>query len=106
MCDQVNARPETVPAIAHWAAGRANKQIISGADAGVIDPPPVQVPAVVADSSQAFVKVLGEGANRVPLSFATIEEIERTGCHWAALLHGSDNSRKPPLPVIQAMRFV
>ena len=22
------------------------------------------------------------------------------------LLHGSDNSRKPPLPVIQAMRFV
>ena len=24
----------------------------------------------------------------------------------AALLHGSDNSRKPPLPVIQAMRFV
>ena len=23
-----------------------------------------------------------------------------------ALLHGSDNSRKPPLPVIQAMRFV
>ena len=24
----------------------------------------------------------------------------------SALLHGSDNSRKPPLPVIQAMRFV
>ena len=27
-------------------------------------------------------------------------------CIDAALLHGSDNSRKPPLPVIQAMRFV
>ena len=27
------------------------------------------------------------------------------GLIWA-LLHGSDNSRKPPLPVIQAMRFV
>ena len=26
--------------------------------------------------------------------------------YLAALLHGSDNSRKPPLPVIQAMRFV
>ena len=25
---------------------------------------------------------------------------------FTALLHGSDNSRKPPLPVIQAMRFV
>ena len=25
---------------------------------------------------------------------------------FRALLHGSDNSRKPPLPVIQAMRFV
>ena len=43
--------------------------------------------------------------------------ISRTGCPWRdlpeefgrwnmALLHGSDNSRKPPLPVIQAMRFV
>lgn len=26
--------------------------------------------------------------------------------YFRALLHGSDNSRKPPLPVIQAMRFV
>ena len=32
MCDQVDAWAETVPAIAHWAACRANKQIsgISG----------------------------------------------------------------------------
>ena len=28
------------------------------------------------------------------------------GASFSALLHGSDNSRKPPLPVIQAMRFV
>ena len=83
--DQANAWDETVTR--HRAlGGRSSKQTglgDFGADAGVIDPPPVQVPAVVADSSQAFVKVLGEGANRVPLSFATIEEIERTGCHWA-----------------------
>ena len=41
------------------------------------------MPTVVADARQAFVKFLGEGDNRVPLSFSTIEEIERAGCHWA-----------------------
>ena len=36
-----------------------------------------------------------------------INAITRRGeCFETALLHGSDNSRKPPLPVIQAMRFV
>jgi hypothetical protein len=54
-----------------------------GADAGVVELPPVQVPAVVADASQAFVKFLGESSNRKPLSFPTIEEIEPAGCHWA-----------------------
>lgn len=37
----------------------------------------------MADARQAFVKFLGEGDNRVPLSFTTIEEIQRAGCHWA-----------------------
>ena len=37
----------------------------------------------MADAAQAFVKFLGEGANRVPQSCLTIEEIERAGCHWA-----------------------
>ena len=66
--------------------GRSNKPTglgDFGAEAGVIEPPPVQVPAVVADASQAFVKFLGEGHDRVPLSFSTIEEIKRAGCHWA-----------------------
>jgi len=36
----------------------------------------------VADAPQAFVKFLGEGDNRVPLSCPTIEEVERAGCHW------------------------
>lgn len=54
-----------------------------GADAGIVNPPPTVLPIAVADAPQAFAKFLGEGNNRVPLSFPTIEEIERAGCHWA-----------------------
>ena len=54
-----------------------------GADADGVDASPVRMPTVMADARQAFVKFLGEGDNRVPLSFTTIEEIERAGCHWA-----------------------
>ncbi len=32
---------------------------------------------------QAYVKFLGTSNNRVELSFLTIKEIERAGCHWA-----------------------
>ncbi|MEY8838668.1 phospholipase D family protein, partial [Cribrihabitans sp. XS_ASV171] len=54
-----------------------------GANADGVDAPPVRMPTVMADARQAFVKFLGEGDNRVPLSFSTIDEIERAGCHWA-----------------------
>ena len=54
-----------------------------GADAGISEPPLILLPAVVADAAQAFVKFLGEGHNRVPLSFSTFEEIERADCHWS-----------------------
>jgi hypothetical protein len=54
-----------------------------GVDAGITEPPPTMLPSVVADASQAFVKFLGEGNNRAPLSFSTIQEIDRSGCHWA-----------------------
>ena len=39
--------------------------------------------ALRVDTSQAFVKLLGAAANRVELSFETVEEIRRAGCHWA-----------------------
>lgn len=52
-----------------------------GADAGISTPPPVDLPIIVTDARQAFVKFLGEGHNRVPLSFPTTEEIDRAGCH-------------------------
>lgn len=82
---QVDSWDETVN---HHRAlgGRPGKQSglrDFGADAGIVDPPSIRLPPVVADASQAFVKFLGEGDNRVSLSFATIDEIERAGCHWA-----------------------
>lgn len=64
-----------------------------GADAGVVNPPPTSLPIIVADARQGFVKFLGEGSNRVPLSFRTIEEIERAGCHWAVAYPASKRPR-------------
>ena len=85
VCYQVDAWEETVTR--HRAlGGRASEQTglgDFGADAGVVDPLPVRLPTAVADAPQAFVKFLGEGVNRVPLSFPTIEEIKLAGCHWA-----------------------
>ena len=53
-----------------------------GADTGIVAPPPVQVPSVVSNAPQAFVKFLGSSRERAPLSTPTIEEISG-GCHWA-----------------------
>jgi hypothetical protein len=67
------------------AGGRPNRENglpDFGAVAG-LTPSPASLPTVVADARQAFVKFLGEGDNRAPLSFATIEEVKRAGCHWA-----------------------
>ena len=83
--DQVDAWDKAVTR--HRAlGGRTNKPTglgDFGVDAGIVDTPPVALPLVVADARQAFVKFLGESDNRVSLSFSTIEEIERAGCHWA-----------------------
>lgn len=40
-------------------------------------------PVARVEAEQAFVKFLGEGGNRVSLSFATRDEIESALCHWA-----------------------
>ena len=85
MRDQVDDWDQTV--IRHRALGGRPREQTGlgdfGADAGMVDPLPVRLPAAVVDAPQAFVKFLGEGDSRVPLSFTTIEEIERAGCHWA-----------------------
>jgi hypothetical protein len=41
------------------------------------------VDAKFGDASQAFVKFLGEGRNRVPENYPVLEEVRRSGCHWA-----------------------
>ena len=66
-----------------------------GADVGVADPLPAQVPTVVTDASQAFVKLMGTGDDRIPLSdpSSTIEEIKRAGCHWAVCYHAGKRPR-------------
>lgn len=35
------------------------------------------------DEQQAFVKFLGVSSKREPLSYSTLDEIKRAGCHWA-----------------------
>lgn len=54
-----------------------------GADAGIGPPPDVSLPIAIAEAEQAYVKFLGEGDNRVPLSYPVIDEIRESGCHWA-----------------------
>jgi hypothetical protein len=84
-CEQIAAWDETITRFRATGA-RLNHPTgfrDYGADAGITGPPPITLPPVVADAPQAFVKFLGEGDNRVSLSFFTIDEIERSGCHWA-----------------------
>ncbi len=83
--DMLDSWEETVTC--HRASGgrpnRARGLGDFGAEAGLAATLPVALPAVVVDADQAFVKFLGKSDNRVPVSFTTIEEIKRAGCHWA-----------------------
>lgn len=47
-----------------------------------------------AESGQAFVKFFGEGSNRVAWSFPVLEEVERSGCHWACTYPSSKRPRQ------------
>ena len=84
--DQVDAWDSIITS--HWLRGGRQNETSGlhdlGVDIGLGDAPSAQVPIVVADAPQAFVKILGMGNNRVPLSASTIEEVRRGGSHWAA----------------------
>lgn len=54
-----------------------------GADAGVVASPFTLLQNIVADAQQSFVKFLGEGRNRAPLSLPILDEIGGSSCHWA-----------------------
>ena len=83
--DQLNAWDETVTRNRASARPFSRRSGLGdfGADAGITEPSPIVLPVIVSDARQAFVKFLGEGDNRVPSTFETIEEIKRAGCHWA-----------------------
>ena len=77
------------------AGGRPNgeKELLDfGIEAGFAEKLPVSLPVVVADAKKAFVKFLGKGNDRVPVSCDTIEVIKSAGCHWAVAY---PTSRRP-----------
>ena len=86
LLDRVDAWDSTITS--HWLRGGRQNETSDlhdlGVDIGLGGVPSAQVPIVVTDASQAFVKILGMGNNRVPLSTCTIEEVRRGGSHWAA----------------------
>lgn len=53
-----------------------------GTNVGTMEPVTVETPRV-AEAPQSFVKFFGEGHNRAPLTMEILEEVERSGCHWA-----------------------
>ena len=84
--DQINAWDETVTND-RVRGGRPNAAAgldDYGAEVGIADPPPGQMPTNGADAPQKFVKFMGKGNNRLHPSVSTIEEIKASGCHWAA----------------------
>ena len=44
---------------------------------------PVSLPPFVGDARQAFVKFFGVSSNRASRSRSVLEEVQRSGCHWA-----------------------
>jgi hypothetical protein len=53
-----------------------------GMDGGIA-PAPIVTPVWAGEAEQGFVKLLGEGDNRAGRSMKVLEEVIRSGCHWA-----------------------
>lgn len=65
-----------------------------GSDAGIVEPPRTGAAPLFADAPQAFVKFLGEGSNRVPVTWLALDEVKGAGCHWA-LAYPAAGGRRP-----------
>ena len=96
LLDQVDAWDKAVTD--HWLGGGRPHETEGlkdfGVDTGVADEPFARAPIAVADASQAFVKFLGMGNNRVSLSASTIEDIKSGGSHWAACYPANKRPRR------------
>jgi hypothetical protein len=53
-----------------------------GVNAGLVIPGVGLTPSV-AEAPQSFVKFFGEGHHRASLDLAVLDEVKRSGCHWA-----------------------
>ncbi|MGE9271087.1 MAG: phospholipase D family protein [Verrucomicrobiales bacterium] len=63
----------------------------------------VTIPSMFGDASQAFVKFLGESDNRALLTYKTLDEVKRAGCHWAL---GYPNTKRPRIVRENAVMFI
>lgn len=53
-----------------------------GTEVGIHTPPP-DLPSPLAEADRAFVKLFGESHRRAERSDTILEEVDRSGCHWA-----------------------
>jgi hypothetical protein len=63
-----------------------------GANADITPEPPPIAPAI-ADAGQAFVKFFGDSSSRAPLSLFILDEVGRSGSHWALTYPASKRPR-------------
>ena len=61
----------------------SNWNLDEGADIGILEFEADQSAGIYRDRTQAFVKFLGQGHDRVPLTNTTLCEVDGSGCHWA-----------------------
>lgn len=91
---RIGARDLTREMLDEWCqkireqSGKRPRQNVStglpdeGADAGVLTDP-IVITRTGKRSGQSFVKFFGESHRRAPRSMPVIDEVKRSGCHWA-----------------------
>lgn len=80
----------------HLARGAPPAAASALGDDGVAAGPiaePAGVPPWVDEATQSFVKFFGEGHNRASRSMQTLDEVERSGSHWACTYPASARPR-------------
>lgn len=81
----------------HLANGARSAAMTGLADEGVdvgFPPGPVMLPPRVSDAQQWFVKFFGEGYNRADRSMQILDEVRRSGSHWACTYPKGKRPRK------------
>ena len=86
----------------HWSGALED----FGAEASFVRSPDSGSPAIFSDPSQTFAKFLGQSGNRAELSHVTLDELNRTGCHWAVAYPKADGKRRPTRIQDGAVMFI